>query len=141
MDYLQKQIKLIGNSDRTDTIPLADLLNKDIKLSDSNNNQIPKFKEMITNINAEFSPINKDTSKDDMEEKMMRANELMSKYKNELSGLVVNAATIKSLINRMYIEDKDSDFKIDENSKMLNLLLCTHYEEFSKVFAKKGVKF
>lgn len=138
MDYLQKELKMIGSAKTTKTIALKELLNPELKLNDSNNHQIKRLAEMVKELESDFIQIKKDTPKEEIAERLMKASDLKSKYTEELSKMEIHAPTIKSFINRMCIVDDESEISIKENSNILNLLLYTKTEEFCKVFLQKS---
>lgn len=131
MDYLQDIIDDTKSKDRTKTIPLKSIMNTELKISGANRNQLPVLREFAEKVDAAFAQIN--IEKLDKEDKMLQVTDRMDKFKLELSNMKIKTETIYALINEMY-----NTKELDKSSKMLNLLLYTHKEEFSNVFYRKS---
>lgn len=130
MDYLQKIIDDTKSTTSTRTIALKKIMNPEIKRSEANRNQLPELKVLAKEVDSYFIELNlKNLEKDEL---MSNASKATSQFKKKLSKLKINAETIYALIDDMY-----NNKKTEKSSKMVNLLLYTHRDEFCKVFCKK----
>lgn len=130
MDYLQKIIDDTKSTTSTRTIELKKIMNPEIKRSEANRNQLPELKALAKEVDSYFIELNLKNIEND--ELMSNATKATAKFKKKLSKLKINAETIYVLIDDMY-----NNKKTEKSSKMINLLLYSHREEFCKVFCKK----